>query len=535
LSFVFYAKINLNTKQLKNSFLAHFSFNLKQMFNISKKNPKILFVASEAAPFVKIGGLGEVMYSLSKALRELKFDTRVMIPKYATIDGEKFPLILEMKDIRPYSGGNDPYNLLVSNVLRYENGNGRIIAYFLENAEYYEKRANVYGYNDDTARWVLLSRGVLEFVKKSKWKPDIIIACDWQAGFIPNLLKTEYKDDPDLNKIKVIFSIHNLKFQGMFDQYCVSEMDFDAGQGEIPDFFDEKLLKLSGMRRGIMYADLISTVSPTYSKEILSPEYGEKLEELLVERRSVLFGILNGIDKDAWNPATDDDIASNYSASNMEGRVNNKLALQKHFSLPENKDKFVIGIISRMDEQKGFNLIVEIIDSLMKNIDFQLVVTGAGESRFRNFFQDLQKKYPERVAGHFLFDGKVAKMILAGSDTLLIPSRFEPCGLVQMEAMRYGAIPIVRKTGGLADSVEDYVSGQNKGDGFVFENYDKYALLIAIIRAVETFKNKKEWAKLIARAMAADFFWKKSAKEYIRLFTLAQNLDQEEKSNQVGE
>ncbi len=505
------------------------------MFKISKKNPKILFVASEAAPFVKIGGLGEVMYSLPKALRELKFDARVMIPKYATIDGEKFPLKLEMKDIRPYSGENDPYNLLVSNILKYENDDGRVVAYFLENAEYYEKRANVYGYNDDTARWVLLSRGVLEFVKKSKWKPNIIVACDWQAGFIANLLKTEYRDDPELKNIIVIFSIHNLKFQGMFDQYCVSEMDYDAGQGEIPDFFDEKLLKLNGMRRGIMYADLINTVSPTYSKEILSPEYGEKLEELLAERRSVLFGILNGIDNDSWNPAVDSDIASHYSAKNIEGRFENKLALQKHFGLPEDKDKFVIGIVSRMDEQKGFNLIVEIIDSLVQNIDFQLVVTGVGESRFRNFFQDLHKNYPEKTAGHFFFDGKITKMILAGSDSLLIPSRFEPCGLVQMEAMRYGAVPIVRKTGGLADSVVDFISGQNTGTGFVFEKYDKYALLIAIIRASETYKNKKEWSRLVARAMTADFSWKKSAREYIKLFALAQNLHQEEKSDQAGE
>jgi starch synthase len=498
------------------------------MFTISKTKPKILFVASEAAPFVKIGGLGEVMYSLPKALRELKYDARVMIPKYATIDSEKFPFQLEMKEIRPYRGKSDPYNLLVSNVLRYDNDDGKTIAYFLENAEYYEKRANVYGYSDDTARWVLLSKGVLEFIKKSQWKPDIIVAADWQTGFISNLLKTDYRDDPEVNRIKMIFSIHNLRYQGLFDQNCVSEMDFDAGQGEIPDFFDEKLLKLNGMRRGIMYADLINTVSPTYSKEILSPEFGEKLDELLTERQSVLSGILNGIDTKFWNPVTDVDIISNYSANDLEKRIENKLTLQERFSLPKDKNKFVMGIVSRMDEQKGFDLIIEIIDSLVKNIDFQLIITGIGDSKYRNFFQDLQKKYPDRVAGHFNFDSKLSKMILAGSDSLLIPSRFEPCGLVQLEAMRYGAIPIVRKTGGLADSVEDYVSGQDKGTGFVFEKFDKYALLIAIVRASETYKNKKEWSKLVKRAMAADFSWKKSAKEYANLFTLVLNSEQKE-------
>ncbi len=498
------------------------------MFKFLQKNPKILFVASEAAPFVKVGGLGEVMHSLPKALRELGYDARIMIPKYATIDTKKFNLKPEIYGIKPYNGEDDPYDLLVSNVLKYEDQNGWPIAYFLENMEYYEKRANVYGYNDDTVRWILLSRGVLEFIKKSKWQPDIIVASDWQAGFIPNLLRTTYKDDPDLSKIKVIFSIHNLRFQGLFDQQFVSEMDFDAGQGEIPDFFDEKILKLNGMRRGIMCADIINTVSPTYAKEILSPKYGEKLDELLIERRSVLYGILNGIDTELWNPINDSEIAVNYSAKDLDKRFENKLALQKRFSLPEDENKFVIGIVSRMDEQKGFDLIIEIIDALLQNVDFQLVVVGSGENNYRCFFQDLQKKYPNRVAGHYFFDSKMPKSIFSGADAILIPSRFEPSGLVQMEAMRYGAIPIVRKTGGLADSVEDYLPGQNKGTGFVFENYDKYALLIAILRASETYRNKKEWTKLMKRAMTRDFSWKKSAKEYVKLFDLALNSGQKE-------
>lgn len=498
------------------------------MFNLSKPKPKILFAATEAAPYVKVGGLGEVMFSLPKSLRELKYDARVIIPKYATIDTEKFPLKLEIKEIKPAGNEKDPYNLLVSNVLKYEDKKNKIFAYFLENMEYYEKRANVYGYKDDTVRWVLFSKGVLEFIKKSKWKPDIIVAADWQTGFIPNLLKTEYKDDEDLKKIKVIFSIHNLKFQGLIDQHFVSEMDFDAGQGEIPDFFDEKILKLNGMRRGIMNADIINTVSPTYSKEILSPELGEKLDELLAERRSFLYGILNGIDTESWNPLTDKEIASVFSAKNLDNRLENKLALQKYFSLPENKDKFVIGVVSRMDEQKGFDLIIEIMSSLAQNIDFQLVVVGTGDNKYRTFFQDLQKNYPEKVAVHCFFDNKLPRMIFSGADAILIPSRFEPSGLVQMEAMRYGAIPIVRKTGGLADSVEDFVSGQDKGTGFVFEKYDKYALLIAIIRASETFRNKKEWIKLVKRAMAQNFSWKKSANEYIRLFNLVLGSDEKE-------
>src|SRR3989338_3038318 len=220
---------------------------------------KILFVASEAAPFVKVGGLGEVMNSLPRALRKLGHDARVLIPKYATIDVEKYPLKTELKDIAVESGDKDPFGILISNVLKYESAEGGI-NYFLENMEYYEKRANVYGYADDTVRWILLSKASLEFVKKSEWKTDVIVASDWQTGFIPNLVHTDYKDDPILSKIPVVFSIHNLKYQGMFDPRFVSEMDHDAGQEKIPDFFDPRALKLNGMSRGIMYADVVNTV-----------------------------------------------------------------------------------------------------------------------------------------------------------------------------------------------------------------------------------------------------------------------------------
>src|SRR3990167_5821027 len=216
---------------------------------------KILFVASEAAPFVKVGGLGEVMHSLPKALRNLGHDARVFVPKYAMIDIEKFPMKSEIVDIKLESGDKDPNGLLVSNVVRYDEADGAT-TYFLENMEYYEKRANVYGYGDDAVRWVLLSKGALEFLKRSEWKPDVIVSCDWQAGFIPNYLHTEYKDDVDLKNITTIFSIHNLRFQGMFDPKHVNEMDYDSGQQAIPALPDEKIIKLNGMRRGIYYADV---------------------------------------------------------------------------------------------------------------------------------------------------------------------------------------------------------------------------------------------------------------------------------------
>ncbi len=483
----------------------------------TRSNLKILFVAPEAAPFIKVGGLGEVMYSLPKALRALGHDARVMVPKYATMDTEKFPLKLEMADLKPVPTVNDPNGLFVSNVLSFEEDN-RIIAYFLENMEYYEKRANTYGYSDDAIRWALLSKGTLEFLKQSKWQPDIIVSSDWQTGLIPNYLHSEYRDDPILSKIATVFSIHNLSYQGMFDHRFVDAMDYDSGQGEIPSFDDPRLLKLSFMRRGIMHADVINTVSPTYAQEITTPEYGELLDGLLTERRSRLFGILNGIDCESYNPETDPRLDFNYSIKTLNQRRKNKSGLRKKFGLAETEDVPLLCIISRLTDQKGFNLLFDTIRPLLKNFNFQLMVLGGGDGYFINFFHTLIKENPDRVAGHFTYDESLPRLILGSADAILIPSKFEPSGLTQMEAMRYGVVPIVRKTGGLADSVIDYDATNQIGTGFVFESFDSYVFYGAIVRALETYKYPKLWEGIQKRAMKADFSWTYSAKEYVKLF-----------------
>ncbi len=487
--------------------------------------PKILFVTTEAAPFATVGGLGRVMYSLPKAFIKNNYDCRLFLPKYASSTIKECILKKEVEHLEVAK--NDPHGLFVCNVLSCEREDEPVV-YFLENQEYYEKRANVYGYSDDAVRWVLLSRGVLEFLKKSSWKPDIIIATDWQTGFVPNLLATEYKNDPELSKIATIFAIHNLHYQGMFDHRFVSEMDFDAGQAPISEFDDPRINNLNGMRRGIMHSDLITTVSPTYAQEILQPEHGEGLEELLKERRARLFGILNGIDCDLLNPETDTYIKAKYSHSNfIRAKGENKLALQKQFGLKEDKEVFVIGIVSRMDQQKGFDLIMEISDQLFQNLDFQLIIVGGGDNKYRLFFQSLEAKYPGRIGGHYFFDPIIPRTIFAGADAILIPSYFEPCGLVQMEAMRYGAVPIVRATGGLKDTVTDFDPKTKTGNGFVFENFDPFALLIAFVRAKETFRNKKEWNELVGKVMEEDFSWEKSSGEYISLFPLAMRFHEE--------
>lgn len=483
--------------------------------SLPRKPIKMLFVGAEAAPFAKIGGLGEVLRALPKALRELGCDARVIIPKYASISTEEFPMKVEMNHLKIASSQEDPDGLLVSNILQHT-AKDKSIIYFLENKECFEKRANIYGYNDDTMRWMLLSRGVLEFVKRSKWKPDFILANDWQTGFVPNLLKTEYKNDPAFKNIRVILCIHNLRHQGTFDAAFVSEVDADSGQGPLPPFFSD-MKKLNGMRRGILSADAIITVSPTYAQEILSAEYGEKLEGVLQKRRQDLFGILNGLDAERFDPESDRLIFARYSARHASPRGKNKAALQRQFGLKEDENVMVLGMSGRLAEQKGCSLLEPIMKALLDNLSFQFVLVGDGDSKYKKFFKELEKAYPGRVGAHLEYDEKLPHMIYAGADAVLIPSRFEPAGLVQLEAMRYGCIPIVRKTGGLADTVLDYDPENAKGTGFAFEKFDAQALFVAIVRAHESYRNKREWKDLLGRAMSQDFSWKNSARKYIAL------------------
>ncbi|MDP3962571.1 MAG: glycogen/starch synthase, partial [bacterium] len=349
-----------------------------------KKKLKVLFVGTEASPFVKVGGLASVMYSLPKSLYELGHDARIMIPRYLSIDDELFHLKMEHKDLNVPTGNEDGPSSLICNVKKCDpsesqNSGVGVISYFLENEEYYEQRANVYGYADDTVRFALLCRGVLEFIRlsatrKDGWVPDVIVSLDWQSGLVPNYIKTVYTHDPVISKISTVFSIHNLYYQGNFDHHFVSEMDFDDGHSPVPGFNHPRLSKLNWMRRGVTYADAINTVSPNYAKEMLTKDYGELLDDLLRERRSVLTGILNGIDYDIWNPRTDSYINTRFDAHSLENREKNKAALQDHFGLPVDNDVFVICVVSRLSKQKGLDLLVHIADLLIQELPMQIIV-----------------------------------------------------------------------------------------------------------------------------------------------------------------
>jgi starch synthase len=489
-----------------------------------KKSQKILFVSSEAAPFAKVGGIASVMYSLPKSLAELGYDVRLMMPRYLSIEDEKFRLKMEYEGLKIPTGNENGPEHIVCNVKRCEPvGTGAAVTtYFLENQEYYEQRANVYGYADDAVRFALLSRGVLEFIKQSaQWVPDVIVALDWECGLIPNYLKTTYKEDLILSQIASNFSIHNLCYQATFDHHFVSEMDFDDGHSAIPGFNNPRLGKINMMRRGIMYADTINTVSPNYAREIMTKEYGELLDDLLRERRAVLSGILNGIDYDISNPKTNPHVAHPFDISSINNRAKNKAVLQERFSLPIDKNAFIMASVGRLSKQKGLDLLYNIADVLLDELPIQFVILGEGESDIMGFFHDLETRHPGKVALHLKFDSVLPSLIYAGADVVILPSRFEPCGLVQMEAMRMGCVPIVRKTGGLADSVEDYDPAKEEGTGFVFEKFNSNSLLISLIRAFENFRDKGKWQELQKRAMEQDFSWKTSAKKYADLFNRA--------------
>jgi starch synthase len=487
-----------------------------------KKPLKVLFVAAEVHPYATIGGLGMVIFSLSRALKELGVDVKIFMPKYGSIDEKEYLMKQVLQGLKVPTGEKEgEKQFLICNVKQHIPSKPDVPVYFLENMEYYEKRSNVYGYSDDPTRFTLLCRGALEFLCQSDWVPDVIHCSDWHTGSLPNYLKTVYKDDPVLNKIKTVFSIHNLSHQGVFDHRFVSELDFDDGKSQIALFFSEKLAKQNFMKRGIIYSDVVNTVSETYSREIMTEEYGEKLDDLLKEVRTKVFGILNGIDYQEINPTTDELIPVNFSVSDLNKRVQNKIHLQKEFNLDPSTEIPLLGMVCRLSGQKGIDLLMPILEALISEFGIQFVVVGNSEGGYRTFFEELQKKFPKNIGCHLMFDLALGRHVFTGSDIFLVPSRFEPCGITQMEAMRYGAIPVVRKTGGLADTVENFDPQENKGNGFVFEKFDSYALFGAIVRALETYKYKRIWRNLMKRAMKADFSWEVSAKKYLKLYQRA--------------
>lgn len=479
---------------------------------------KLLLVAVESAPYARVGGVASVVNSLANSFNNLGHDARIFIPKFGFIDEDLYKTRLVVEGLKvPTGDPGNPY--LICNVKEHEKDG--VITYFLENKEYYELRANVYGYTDDPVRWALLNRGALEFVLNGSFVPDVIHCNDWQGGMLPNYLRTAYRNDPVFSKIATVFTIHNLKFQGMFDPKNVSEMDFDDGWSPVASFFDPRLLKQNFMRRGIIHADVVSTVSKSYAKEITTPEYGEGLEKLVTELREKIFGVVNGINYQEMDPAKDTLLEKNYDITSIHLRALNKESLQKEFDLEVDADVPVFGFVGRLDSQKGVDLLISVLEKVLKRYNMQFVQVGGGDGWLVELLHNLKRSFPDKVGVYPYPNFSLPRLIFGGSDIILLPSRFEPCGVVQLEAMRYGSIPLVRDVGGLRDTVAPFDTVTQKGTGFVFDDFDEFALYGEIVRALEVFKNKQLWRKLQLNAMRADFSWGHSAKEYEKLYLRA--------------
>jgi starch synthase len=479
---------------------------------------KILLMAAEMVPFAKTGGLADVTGALPKALKARGHDIRVVIPRYGRIDRDRFGLRQALDPFQvPMDEHQEDAVLLETEV---EASAGSIPVYMIENAHYYD-RDGIYMYEDDADRFIFFCRAALEGIKQLGWQPDVIHCHDWHTAIVPNWLKTVYRDDSFFANVACVYTIHNLAYQGIFG-YRVLEI---AGVDEYGFIAHPDMPHLNDvvdfMGRGIYYADIVNTVSETYAGEILQPDFGEGLDPLLRDRRDRLYGVLNGIDTEINNPLTDQHIAAHYEAGDPTGKVECKLDLQREAGLPQNRHTPLIGAISRLADQKGFDLIDQIVDPLLRNNDVQLVVMGTGDQRYHDRLNSIRARYPQQVALFLTFNQATAQKIYAGSDMYLMPSRFEPCGLGQMIALRYGSIPIVRETGGLADTVRNFDPTTGEGNGFAFRAYDSMALYAAIIRALENYHYRGTWQQLIIRAMSADHSWAASARRYVDLYQRA--------------
>ena len=487
-----------------------------------RRKLKVLFVSTEIAPLASVGGLSQVLYFLPRALRKFGVDARIFVPKFIAIDDKKFGLTMLLKGLSVPTGDSRTPEL-ICNVKLYMPGSGLPPVYLLENMEYYEKRANVYGYADDHVRFALLSRGAIEFLRRSDWVPDIVHVNDWHTGYLINDLRTRYAHEKKLRPIASVLSIHNL-YQGPFDYMHASSLDFDDGKGELSSFFSERFMKQNSLKRGIIYADIINTVSQRYSREIMRPEYGQGLHDLLKEVRTKVYGILNGIDYEAFNPATDKLIKKNFSLKTIDHRVENKIDLQKEFDLPVAPNIPLLAVAGRLDMQKGLDLLIKVLPFLLDEYAIQFVAIGGGDVGLREQFEKLEKLYPKQVGTHLLPNFTLPRKIYAGADMFVLPSRYEPGGIVVMEAMRYGAVPLVRATGGCADTVEDFDVVTKKGTGFIFNQFESMSLLATIVRALELYKLPKLWRHIVTSAMKKDFSWEHSATQYLDLYERAMTL-----------
>jgi len=468
---------------------------------------KVLYVASEALPFMASGGLGDVAGSLPQALRKRLIGCRVVMPLYDTIKQEWKDKMTFITNISVPVAWRRQYCGI------FQAKHEGVIYYLIDN-QYYFKRDTIYGHYDDAERFTFFSRAVLEILPVVDFKPDIIHCNDWQSALTPVFYSTFYSKDPWYQGIKTVFTIHNIQYQGTYGMELVNDViGLNPADTAIVEYDGD----VNFMKGAIECANKVTTVSPSYANEILDPWYSHGLDTILRERQWKLQGILNGIDTVNYDPETDASIIRNYTVKDVkEGKAENKRQLQENMGLPQRADVPVIGLVSRLVSHKGLDLIKGILDELLYTTDVQVAVVGSGDWQYENFFKEMADKYPDKLAVRIGFVPSLARKIYAGADLFLMPSKSEPCGLSQMVALRYGTVPIVRETGGLRDSISD--SGDGKGNGFTFKTYNAHDMLGAIRRGLDAYANKEYWDELVIRAMECDCSWGKSANEYIKMY-----------------
>jgi starch synthase len=492
---------------------------------LNQTGMRVAIVSPEVVPFAKTGGLADVAGALPKALSSLGVEVKVLLPKYGSIDQKAHGIETLLADLEVPVGKREKGFTLKRGILP----DSEVECLFIDSPEYFGREGYYLDkktgedFPDNDERFLLFSRGVLESLKALDWKPDVIHLNDWQTGLVPAYLKGVYSEDPFFHGIGTVFTIHNIAYQGSFPPESFEKLNLPE-EYFYPTAGLEFWGKVSYLKAGIHFADLVTTVSRQYAREISSSsEYGYGMEGLLEARQAHLHGIMNGIDYGVWNPETDEFIPFRYRADNLEGKRKNRLALRKEMKLPSTRKRVpLIGIISRLASQKGFDLIETCSRELLE-MDLQMVILGTGEEHYHKLFSSLRRKHRGKVGLKLGFDNGLAHRIEAGADMFLMPSRYEPCGLNQLISLKYGTVPIVRKTGGLADTIEDYDRATGLGNGFVFEEYTPEALLGAVKRALEVYRDKERWERLVRYGMSLDFSWQASARSYVELYKRLKN------------
>lgn len=482
---------------------------------------KIAFASSEVVPFAKTGGLADVSGALPRELEKLGCDIKIFMPKYSSVDEHKFNL--------EYQSWASPMPIRVAGVVydvHIHKGylpNSKVEIYFID-CPYFFHRHNLYTNDlDEDQRFVCFSKSVIETLQRLRWSPDIVHCNDWQTGLIPLYIKDNYSWDKMFANTATVFTVHNIGYQGKFSPQTLFNAEISEDL-----FYHGGRIEQDGLvnflKTGLSFADVINTVSETYAKELMTPEYSAGMHHLLKYREKDFYGIINGVDYDVWNPETDKLIPYNYSKEDFSGKEKNKEELLKKFNMPYQKEIPLIGIVSRLAIQKGFDLIQSALGELMQ-FNAQWIILGSGEQKYENMFQALHEQMHHKVGAYIGYNNNLAHLIEAGADIFLMPSHYEPCGLNQIYSLKYGTVPVVRKTGGLADTVQDWneynTYGMDIGNGFSFVDYRPEALVNAIQRALVDYHNKPIWRKIQLNGMNKDYSWKHSALQYEELYKKA--------------